>query len=82
MGIGDAGQEYQDVLLLQPHDDVSENARPGRIKGRHPCHAQDHDLDVGIFGQFEQEPVGGTEEQRSVDTEGDDSLLEQCMLGA
>ena len=80
MGRPDPGQEHDDPAAFEARDGIAENFGPGRVESGDPGQPQDDHLDVCDLGQFEQEAVGGGEEQRTVDPVGHDVLSEQLAL--
>ena len=64
-------------------DRVGEHRRTRRVERRDVRHPQDRDPDVADLGELEQGRVRAAEEQRALEAEGDDVLVEQgALLGA
>ena len=61
-------------------DDLAESLRAGRVENLYSRKAQDHDFHVRHSGEFGQEPLGGPEEQRAVESVDDDVLVEKPSL--
>ena len=74
------GHHDGDAARLEPVHGVPEDLGPGGVDRGDPGHAEDDDPHVGDLGEFQQEPVGGGEEQRPVDPVGDDVLGQQGLL--
>jgi hypothetical protein len=61
-------------------DDLAEGVSAGGIEDLDIGETKDNDVDVGNGGELGQEPLRGTEEQRSVETVGDDVLVEESSF--
>src|SRR3546814_17950290 len=70
-----------DAAMLEMLDDVAERLCSRCIEDVEPAEPQDHDLDVGDIGEFEQEALGGAKAERPVEVVGDAVLGDQLMLG-
>jgi len=66
--------------VLEPPDRLVQHAGAGGVEAADPCHPQDHHAHVGHVWELDEEALGGGEEERAVDPEGDDVVLEQGSL--
>ena len=75
-----AFDEHCDMSGFELGDDLSESLSAGGVEHLKFRQAQDDHLDIGDRGELGEEPLGGAEEKRAVESIDEDVVVEQLLF--